>query len=307
MPIPNFQVAMLPLLDAISNGQEWTMKELTASLADRFGLTDQERLEVVPSGQKTVWSNRISWAKWHLNHAGLLESPARGRVRISELGRQVLAERPSKIGVKFLNRFPAHREFVGKNVANVGIEESGVSEVFEDDRTPLELIDSAYQSLASATAEEVLSRLKSCSPSFFENVVVKLLMAMGYGGVAGHGSVTGRSGDGGIDGVIKQDKLGLDVVCIQAKRWEGSVGRPIIQGFVGSMDYIRAKKGVIMTTSSFTRDGLDFVDRIEGKKVVLIDGGKLAELMIEHNLGVTTTKCYLLKEVSNDFFDESEV
>ena len=132
-------------------------------------------------------------------------------------------------------------------------------------------------------------------------------MTMGYGGVAGHGTVTGRSGDGGIDGVIKQDKLGLDVVCIQAKRWEGPVGRPVIQGFVGSMDYIRAKKGVIMTTSSFTKDAADFVDRIEGKKVVLIDGDQLADLMIEHGLGVVTTKTYELKEVSNDFFDESEV
>jgi restriction system protein len=168
------------------------------------------------------------------------------------------------------------------------------------------LIDASYQSLRSATTEELLTRLRSCSPSFFESVVVRLLMAMGYGGVTGHGTVAGRSGDGGIDGVIKQDKLGLDVVCIQAKRWEGAVGRPVVQGFVGSMDYIRARKGVIMTTSSFTKDALEFVDRIEGKKVVLIDGDRLAELMIEHGLGVTTTKAYELKEVSNDFFDESE-
>ena len=129
---------------------------------------------------------------------------------------------------------------------------------------------------------------------------------MGYGGVTGDASVTGKSGDGGIDGIIKEDKLGLDVVCIQAKRWDGSVGRPVIQGFVGSMDYIRAKKGVILTTSQFTKDALDFVDRIEGKKVVLIDGPKLADLMIEHNVGVNPTKLYELKEVSNDFFDEDE-
>jgi restriction system protein len=177
----------------------------------------------------------------------------------------------------------------------------------EEQRTPLELIDAAYRSLRQETTEELLSRLRACSPAFFESVVVRLLMAMGYGGVAGHGTVTGRSGDGGIDGVIRQDKLELDVVCIQAKRWEGPVGRPVIQGFVGSMDYIQAKKGVIMTTSNFTRDAVDYVDRIEGKKVVLIGGDQLAELMIEHGLGVVTTKTYELKEVSNDFFDESEV
>jgi restriction system protein len=178
--------------------------------------------------------------------------------------------------------------------------------VIEEQRTPLELIDASYKSLRQATTVEMLSRLKSCSPSFFESVVVRLLMAMGYGGVAGHGTVTGKSGDGGIDGVIKQDKLGLDVVCIQAKRWDGAVGRPVVQGFVGSMDYIRARKGVIMTTSTFTKEAVDFVDRIEGKKVVLIDGDQLAGLMIEHGLGVVTTKTYELKEVSNDFFDESE-
>ena len=177
----------------------------------------------------------------------------------------------------------------------------------EESRTPLELIDSAYQTLRQATAEDLLAKLQTCSPAFFESVVVRLLMAMGYGGIAGEGTVTGKSGDGGIDGVIKQDKLGLDVVCIQAKRWDGPVGRPVIQSFVGSMDLYRARKGVIMSTSTFTKDAQDFVNRIEGKKVVLIDGEQLAELMIDHNLGVTKTKAYELKEVSNDFFDESEL
>src|SRR4051794_32525994 len=281
------------------------MRELTDLLAERFGLTEPERQEVLPSGQQSIFSNRVAWAKSHLKYAGLLENPTRGRVRISELGRKVLAEKPQAINVKFLKRFPSYCEFIGKSESKPEGEGTGTT-VIEEERTPLELIDVAYQSLALATAEEVLSRLRTFSPTFFEGVVVKLLMAMGYGGVAGHGAVTGKSGDGGIDGVIRQDKLGLDVVCIQAKRWDGPVGRPVIQGFVGSMDYIRARKGVIMTTSTFTKDGLDFVDRIEGKKVVLIDGGRLADLMIEHNLGVTTTKVYELKEVSNDFFDESE-
>ncbi len=304
MAIPDFQTVMLPLVETLSDGQERTMRELTDLLADRFGLTEPERLEVLPSGQQSIFSNRVAWAKSHLKYAGLLENPNRGRVRISELGRKVLAEKPQAINVKFLKRFPSYCEFIGKSESKA--EGEGTTTVIEEGRTPLELIDAAYQSLALATAEEVLSRLRTCTPGFFEGVVVKLLMAMGYGGVAGQGTVTGKSGDGGVDGVIRQDKLGLDVVCIQAKRREGPVGRPVIQGFVGSMDYIRARKGVIMTTSTFTKEGLDFVDRIEGKKVVLIDGGRLADLMIEHNLGVTTTKTYILKEVSNDFFDESE-
>jgi restriction system protein len=150
-------------------------------------------------------------------------------------------------------------------------------------------------------------KLRACSPGFFEKIVVKLLQAMGYGGVTGEALVTGRSGDAGIDGIIKEDKLGLDVVCIQAKRWENAtVGRPVIQGFVGSMDFVRARKGVILTTSQFSRDAIEFVDRIEGKKVVLIDGPRLADLMIDHNVGVLPTKSYELKEVSNDFFDEDE-
>lgn len=304
--IPDFQSVMLPLLEALADGEERTIRELTNLLADQYGLSQEEREAVLPSGQQTIFHNRVSWAKTHMKYAGLLENPARGRVRISDLGRSVLLEKPPSINVKFLKRFPSYCEFVAKSEPK---EQSPVVEtpaIAEGERTPFELIDVAYQSLARATVEEVLTRLKECSPGFFEAVVVKLLMAMGYGGVAGQGTVTGKSGDGGIDGVIWQDKLGLDVICIQAKRWEGPVGRPVVQGFVGSMDFHRSKKGVIMTTSTFTKDGLDFVHRIEGKKVVLIDGASLAELMIEHDLGVATTKVYKIKEVSNDFFDESE-
>ena len=255
MTIPDFQTVMLPLIEALADGQERTMRELTVSLADRFELTEQARQEVLPSGQQTIFSNRVAWAKSHLKYAGLLENPTRGRVCISDLGRKVLGEKPETINVKFLKRFPAYCDFIGKSHPKEDPEGPVATTVIEDQRTPLELIDASYESLRQATAEEMLSRLKSCSPSFFESVVVGLLVAMGYGGVAGHGTVTGKSGDGGIDGVIKQDKLGLDVVCIQAKRWDGPVGRPVVQGFVGSMDYIRARKGVIMTTSTFTKDG----------------------------------------------------
>jgi restriction system protein len=306
MSLPDSQTVILPLVEALADGQERAMRDLADTLAGRFGLTEQERMGVLPSGQQASFSNRVGWAKSHLKYAGLLENPTRGRVRISDPGRNVLTEKPQAINVRFLKRFPSDCEFIGKSGSKAGVEGMGTTKVTEEERTPLEMIDAAYQSLALATAADVLSRLRTCTPGFFEGVVVKLLMAMGYGGVAGHGAVTGKSGDGGIDGVIRQDKLGLDVVCIQAKRWDGPVGRPVVRGFVGSMDYIRARKGVIMMTSAFAKDAGDFVGRIEGKKVVLIDGEQPAGLMIEHGLGVVTTKTYELKEVSNDFFDESE-
>ncbi|WP_165074465.1 restriction endonuclease [Paludisphaera rhizosphaerae] len=306
MAIPDFQTIMLPMLKLLSDGQDWSVRDLTTAIADQFGLTQEEREHLVPSGQQTTIANRVSWARTYMKFAGLFEYPTRGRVRITNLGRSILAESPSKIDVRFLKRFPSYREFKEKSEPETEDKTTKPAPILEEEQTPHELIESAYQSLLQATAEEVLARLKSCSPAFFESVVVRLLMAMGYGGVAGHGSVTGKSGDGGIDGVIRQDKLGLDVVCIQAKRWEGPVGRPIVQQFVGSMDYYRAKKGVILTTSTFTKDGLEFLQRIEGKTVVLVDGDRLAALMIEHDLGVTTTKTYALKEVSNDFFDEGE-
>ena len=307
MAIPDFQMVMLPLIEALADGQERTMRELTEQLASQYGLTDQERIELLPSGQQTLFSNRVAWAKTHLKSAGLLTNPTRGRVHISPLGRQVLTEKPSALSVRYLKRFAPYREFVGKaETKTEEVETSLTAIAMEQARTPQELIDVSFQSLASATAADLLSRLKASTPRAFEKIVVQLLLVMGYGGVAGYGTVTGKTGDVGIDGVIHQDKLGLDIVCIQAKRWEGPVGRPAIQQFVGSMDYHRSKKGVVLTTSTYTKEGLDFVHRIEGKKVVLIDGSRLADLMIEHDLGVTTTKTYSLKEVSNDFFDESE-
>jgi len=306
MPIPDFQTIMLPLLECLSDRKERSMREVTEQLAQHYGLTEEERAELLPSGQQSIFSNRVAWSKSHLKGAGLLENPSRGLVRISDLGLKVLAQKPAVINVKFLKQFPSYLAFIGKSPSGDAPEAVDITTTEEEHRTPLELIDSAFLTLKQATADDLLTKLKACSPTFFESVVVKLLMAMGYGGIAGEGTVTGRSGDGGIDGVIKQDKLGLDIVCIQAKRWEASVGRPVIQSFVGSMDLDRAKKGVILTTSTFTRDAQDFVNRIEGKKVVLIGGERLAELMIEHNLGVTRTKTYELKEVSNDFFDEDE-
>jgi restriction system protein len=306
MPIPDFQSTMRPLLEVLSDGKEWRMRDVTEALASHFQLTPQEREEMLPSGQQTLLSNRVAWAKTHLKAAGLLLNPNRGKVTLSDEGRRVLASHPEAINCRFLRQYPSYLELVGRSrSAGVADDAEAASETASD-QTPLELMDESFHALRRATADELLVKLKECSPAFFEKVVVKLLQAMGYGGVAGEGLVTGRSGDAGIDGIIKEDKLGLDVVCIQAKRWEGTVGRPVIQGFVGSMDFVRARKGVILTTSQFSRDAVEFVDRIEGKKVVLIDGTELADLMIDHNVGVLPTKSYELKEVSNDFFDEDE-
>jgi restriction system protein len=306
MPIPDFQGLMLPLLQVLNDGQEWRMRLVTEALANKFDLTPEERKEMLPSGGQTLFSNRVAWAKTHLKAAGLLLNPSRGKVRLSEEGRKVLAATPAAINCRFLRQYPSYLDLVGRSRSEDEDNTAASADTTESDQTPLELMDESFHALRRATADELLMKLKDCSASFFEKVVVKLLQAMGYGGVAGEALVTGGSGDAGIDGIIKEDKLGLDVVCIQAKRWEGTVGRPVIQGFVGSMDFVRARKGVILTTSQFSREAVDFVDRIEGKKVVLIDGPQLADLMIDHNVGVLPTKSYELKEVSNDFFDEDD-
>jgi len=307
--IPDYQTIMLPMLQILADGRAWSIQDLTRAVSDHFGLTPEEREERLPSGKHQVVVNRASWSRMYLRIAGLVEDPKRGQVRITGQGRSILAEAPERIDIQLLKRFQSYRDHLSAK-AKLAFESEATPPVttgIVEEQTPNDLIESAHQSLRRATADDLLSRLKSCSSSFFEHIVLRLLMAMGYGGVAGSGSVTGKSGDGGIDGVIRQDKLGLDVVCIQAKRWEAPVGRPVVQQFVGGMDGHRAKKGVILTTSSFTKEAADFLHKIEGKRVVLVDGVRLAELMIDHDLGVTTASVYVVKEVSNDFFDEDEI
>jgi restriction system protein len=307
MAIPDFQDLMLPLLGVLADGREHVMRDVIAALADRLQLTPEERAERVSTNQHdSVVGNRASWAKSHLKRAGLLINPGRGRVVISELGRQVLARKPARINSQFLAQFPTYLSFISRGndepPSSIQVSPSSVAQ----QKTPLELIEASYNDLKQATSEDLLSRIKSVSPGRFEQLVLDVLLAMGYGGPGRDGWRTGKTGDGGIDGIIWQDKLGLDIVCVQAKRWEGTVGRPVVMGFVGSMDHVRAKKGIIVTTSTFTKDACEFVERVEGKKVVLVDGIKLSKLMIEYNVGVAVTKTYELKEVSNDYFDEDE-
>jgi len=227
------------------------------------------------------------------------------RVRISELGRNVLGQSPASVDIKFLRQYESYQRFTGQIKETDGETSDTIKLIAViDERTPLELFESSYAKLKAALAEDLLSKLIECSPQFFERIVVKLLHAMGYGGQFGEGKVTNYSHDGGIDGVISEDKLGLDVVCIQAKRWQSTVSRPTVQSFVGSMDLIRAKKGVVIRTSDFSRDAYEFVDRIEGKRVVLMNGKQLSQFMIDHDVGVSVTGTYKIKEVSNDFFEE---
>lgn len=288
---------MLPFLWELADGQPHRMKDIVTRLADVLALTPEERATVLPSGQRTI-ANRVGWARTYLKKAGLIGSPKWGLQLITDAGRKVLSEKPAGINQKYLEQFESFREFTNK-------QPKSIEQIELATETPEETIQGAYEQLQNEIASQLLDSLKESDPYFFEQVVLRLLQAMGYG-IAGSGHVTPRSHDGGIDGIIHEDKLGLDTVCIQAKRWDGTVGRRIVQEFVGSMDLYRSRKGVILTTSQFSSDALDYVDRIEGKKVALIDGDQLCRLMMDHKIGVTIRQTYEILDVSQDFFDAYE-
>ena len=299
MAIPDYQGWMLPLLQAVADERDHVLRDLIGQLVERAGLTSAERQELLPSGQQTVVNNRVQWAKTYLKKAGLLMQPARGVIRITAEGKAVLSQKPVSIDAAFLKRYPIFLSFYQQ----VQPEE----EVVDTPDTPEEALEAANLALRSTLADELLERLKTCSPGFFERMVVQLLVAMGYGGsLADAGQAIGRSGDDGIDGIIKEDKLGLDVVCVQAKRWQSTVGRPVVQAFAGSMEGQRARKGVLITTASFSKEAEEYVSRIE-RKIVLIDGRRLTELMIDHDIGVSTARTYAVKKLDVDFFIEEEV
>ena len=298
MAVPDFQSLMLPFMSCVGDGNDHDLNDISDCAALQLGLSEEDMRETLPSGRQSRFRNRIGWDRTYLGKAGLIEKTGRGRCRITERGKQLLATQPERIDIKLLRQYPEFVAFTtGGRDGSVSSEESVAV-----DQTPEELLESSYQSLMNGLADEVLERVKQCSPTFFEQLVVELLVAMGYGGsLADAGSAVGRSGDGGIDGVIKEDKLGLDAVYVQAKRWEGNVSRPTVQAFVGSLEGRRAHKGVLITTSGFTRDATEYVKSIE-KRVVLIDGSRLAQLMIEHNVGVAETARYSLKRLDEDYF-----
>lgn len=300
MSVPDFQTLMLPLLRHLADGAERNNQETLDALAVEFNLTDAERAQLLPSGNQTVFRNRAAWAKAHFKRAGLIESPRRGIYQITDRGREVLAREPERIDLKFLDQFPGHREFRGAAKTE---SESGVTAQAEE-MTPEEHIALGYQQIREELAGDLLRRVKECPPEFFEQLVVDLLLAMGYGGSRQDaGKAVGRTGDGGIDGIIKEDRLGLDAIYIQAKRWENAVGRPEVQKFAGALQGQRARKGILITTSSLTKDAREYVSAIDNR-IVLIDGQTLASLMIDHGIGVTEEGIYVVKRVNSDYFGQ---
>lgn len=303
MAIPDYQSIMLPLLKLVSDGREYYLRDIIEKLADKFNLSEEERKELLPSGQQSIFSNRVGWARTYLKQAGLLEATRRGYIRITERGKQVLSQNPKHIDVKFLEQFPEFLEFRQRR-RDKDEEKEQIKKEDISLETPEELLEIAYQKIRNELANEILKQLKKCSPSFFEKLVVDLLVKMGYGGTRKDaGKAIGKTKDGGIDGIIKEDRLGLDIIYIQAKRWEGIVGRPEIQKFAGALQEQRAKKGIFITTSSFTEDAKDYVSKIDSK-IILIDGETLAQLMIDYNVGVSTSRIYELKKIDIDYLTE---
>jgi restriction system protein len=303
MAIPDFQSIMLPLLKYLEDKKEHHIREAIETLSQQFGLTPEERKTLLASGQQYVFDNRVGWARTYLKKAGLIETTRRGYLKITERGLQVLQENPKEINVRYLMKFPEFVEFrsLKREKEEPDKEkEAGIVDLL----TPEELIENAYQRLRQNLAAELIQRVKECSPSFFEKLVIDLLISMGYGGTRKDaGEAIGRSGDEGIDGIIKEDRLGLDIVYIQAKKWENPVTRPEIQKFAGALLGRKAKKGIFITTSGFTKDAREYAEKIESK-IVLIDGETLAQLMIDHNIGVSPVASYTLKKIDNDYFAE---
>jgi restriction system protein len=304
MPIPNYQTIMLPLLQLASDKQEHKFSDSVQYIADKFSLTDEEKGELLPSGTQAVFNNRVGWARSYLKQAALLSSTKRGYFKITEQGLNLLAEKPEKINSALLERYAEFQEFRNrKKDQSKTPEETGTAHIPENE-TPEDSLATAYKLLRKNLEDEILTSVKESTPAFFERLVVDLLVKMGYGGNRQDaGRALGKSGDGGIDGIINEDQLGLDVIYIQAKRWEGVVGRPEIQKFAGALQGQRARKGVFITTSGFTKEAMEYASLIESK-IILVSGEKLASLMAQHNVGVTVAGKYEVKKIDSDYFDE---
>lgn len=294
---------MLPLLRYCADGKEHSKRDAVPALAKEFGLSAEELAELLPTGRQSKFDNRVGWAKSYLKQAGLLEITGRGIFRITSRGHEVLKKKPARVDMKYLEQFPEYVAF------RDGSKREGVTQELAKptEATPEELLEAGYKQLRATLAADVLQQIKSASPAFFERVVVELLLKMGYGGTREDaGQVVGKSGDGGIDGIINEDRLGLDVIYIQAKRWEGDVGRPEIQKFVGALAGLaghKAKKGVFITTSGYTKEARAYAAQVDSK-IVLIDGPMLSDLMMDFNLGVSMVTSYEIKRLDSDYFAE---
>lgn len=301
--IPDYQSMMLPLLKKISDGKVYKFRNLVDALSEDFQLTEEEQKELLPSGQQPIFDNRVGWANTYMKKSGLIKSEKRGYLQISELGKKVLADNPDEINIKFLRQFDSFNEFT-KVKKNGSVKSKEIEEITEEEQTPEEMLEYAHQKLTNDLSQELIETIKICSPRFFENLVIDLLLSMGYGGSrADAGKAIGKSNDGGIDGIIKEDKLGLDIIYIQAKRWENTVPTREVRDFAGSLLAKKAKKGIFITTSDFPKSAIEYVNQIE-PKLVLIDGQRLGELMIEFDVGVSIQRSYKVKKIDSDYFEE---
>ncbi len=303
--IPKYEEIMLPLLKYLSDGKEHSLDETVEALAEHFRLSDEELRELLPSGRQPVFRNRVGWARTYMKKAGLLTSPKRAFFKITKKGFELLKEKPPEITAKLLTRYDDFVEFKTlKREKDNGMGEQPSQNHFDSDQTPEESLEYAYQKLKKDLSKEVLEIVKSCSPVFFERLVIDLLLAMGYGGSRKEaGQAMGKSGDGGIDGIINEDKLGLDIIYLQAKKWKNTVPVKEIRDFTGALASKKAKKGIFITTSDFPKSVYEFVGKVE-YKIILIDGERLAELMIENNVGLSTINTYEIKTIDSDYFEE---
>jgi restriction system protein len=304
MSVPDFQSCMLPILTFLSDGQEHSLAEARDFVAHHFSLSDQDRSQLLPSGKQSRFDNRTAWARVYLHRAGLLSNTKRAHFRITEAGRQLLAREPQKIDIALLDQYSSFQQFRSASHKSQQPDASTAEAAAGEAATPEEILEQAYETIRSELTSELLARVKKGTPAFFESMVVELLLKMGYGrNRAEAGQAIGKSGDEGIDGIISEDRLGLDTLYIQAKKWEGTVGRPEIQKFVGALHGKRARKGVFITTGAFSGEARDYVSHID-PRVVLIDGRELAEYMIDFNLGVTPKETYEVKRIDSDYFGE---
>ena len=303
MSIPDFQSVMLPLMEIAADKSIYLFRDVVNKLIEKYDLTDDEKKELLPSGKQTIIENRAGWAKTHLKKAGLLTYPKRGCIQITERGLSLLDNKLDRIDMKILKQFDEYNEFI-KITNDSKDNDDSINDI--DIHTPEEIMESAFQNIKRTLADEILEKIRNVTPAFFEKLVVDLLVKMGYGGsVKDAGKAIGKTGDEGIDGTIKEDKLGLDVIYIQAKRWKDGnvVGRPELQKFVGALAGQGAKKGIFITASTFTKDALEYTPKNE-TKIILIDGIQLAELLIEYNVGVSNQQMYEIKKIDNDYFEE---
>ena len=301
--IPDYQTLMRPVLQASATG-EVRIGDVVDQLADKLALSDDDREELLPSGKQTKFANRVHWAKSYLKQAGLVRATRRGHFTITDRGREALAETGVEINRVYLERYPEFLEFQSRN-RDADIPDTATTTSEKDAATPDEVLRAAHRKINAALSAELLDRVREAPPAFFENVIVELLLAMGYGGTSEDaGRALGRSGDDGVDGVIDQDPLGVDQIYVQAKRYKdgNSVGSGAIRDFFGALSIKKAQKGIFVTTSTFSASAVQTA-RDLGSRIVLIDGVQLAKLLIRYNIGCRDEEVIHLKRIDEDFFE----